>query len=120
MNREEILKKLPRTIPKESASVSMNETLINLLRENRAEKVWGKRGREKKIPSGAVVSEETPQEEQQPGPSWQINNLAEPSNDESSDEEEHNGTNCKICNIPWVERRTDGEMWRLSSMRYMQ
>ena len=34
----------------------MNKTLINLLQQNRA-----KRGREKKIPSGTVVNEETPQ-----------------------------------------------------------
>lgn len=78
----------------------MNETLINLLRQNRAEKVWEKRkGRWKKIPSGAVISEETPQEEQQLSPSWQSNHLAEPSNDESSDEEEDDGTICTICKI---------------------
>ena len=35
-----------------------------------------------------VVNEEIPQEEQQPGPSWQCNSLAESSRDESSDEED--------------------------------
>ena len=29
--------------------------------------------------------------------------MAESSNDESSDEEEDDGTNCKICKIPWIE-----------------
>ena len=36
--------------------------------------------------------------------------------DEISDEEEDNGTTCKICKIPLI--RTDGEMWRLGSMQY--
>ena len=50
----------------------MNKTLINLLQQNRA-----KRGREKKIPSGTVANEETPQEEQKPDPTRQCNSLAE-------------------------------------------
>ena len=41
------------------------------------------RGRGRKIPSDTVVNEEIPQEEQQPGPSQQYNNLAKSSNDES-------------------------------------
>ena len=53
--------------------------------------------------SGAVFSEGTPQEEHQPGPSRQSNNLVEPSNDESSDEEEHDGTTCKFCEFSWIE-----------------
>ena len=40
------------------------------------------RGRGRKIPSDTVVNEEIPQEEQQPGPSQQYNNLAKSSNDE--------------------------------------
>ena len=54
----------------------MNETLINLLQQNKADKVGG-RGRGKKMPSGTLVNEEMPQEEQPPGPSWQCNNLIE-------------------------------------------
>ena len=42
------------------------------------------RGRGKKIPSGTVVNEEIPLEEQQPGPSQQCNNLAKSSNHQSS------------------------------------
>ena len=53
--------------------------------------MWG-RGRGKKIPSSTVVNEEMPQEEQQPGPLRQCNNLAESSNDESSVEGEKDGT----------------------------
>ena len=90
MNREEILRKFLRTISQESANVSMNETLI-------------KRGRRKKIPSGTAVNEEILQEEQQPGPSRQCNNLAESSNDESRDEKEVDRTTCKMCKIPWIE-----------------
>ena len=60
------------------------------------------KGRRKKIPSGTVVNEEIPQEEQQLGPSRQCNNLAESSYVENSDEED-DGTNCKICKIPWTE-----------------
>ena len=57
----------------------MNETLINLLKQNRVQKVAGERGRGKKIPSGTVVYEEISQEEQQPDPSRQCNNLAKTS-----------------------------------------
>ena len=57
----------------------MNETLINLLKQNRVQKVAGERGRGKKIPSGTVVYEELSQEEQQPDPLRQCNNLAKPS-----------------------------------------
>ena len=60
----------------------MNETLMNLLQQNRAEKVEGKR-KWKKLPSGTVVIEKIPQEEQQPGLSRECNNLAESSYDES-------------------------------------
>ena len=35
MNREEIFKNLPQTISQEIANVSMHETLINLLQQNR-------------------------------------------------------------------------------------
>ena len=65
----------------------MNETLINLLQQNKAENVRRKSGRGKKIPSSTVVNKKIPQEEQLPDPLWQCNNLAESSNDESSDEE---------------------------------
>ena len=57
----------------------MNETLINLLKQNRVQKVAGERGRGKKIPSGTVVYEEISQEEQQSDPLRQCNNLAKPS-----------------------------------------
>ena len=94
MNRKAILRKLPTTILQESTNVSMNETLINLLQQNRTEKVGGGAwvGIGKTIPSGTVVNEETPQEEQQPDLSRQCNNLAE-----SSNEEEDDGTYCKTC-----------------------
>ena len=80
----------------------MHETLINLLQANRVEKVRGERGRGKEIPSGTDASEEIPQEEQQPRPLRQCNNLAKSSNDESSHKEEDDGTTCKICKIPWI------------------
>ena len=35
--------------------------------------MWGERGNEKKIPSGKVVNEEMPQEEEQSGP-WRLCN----------------------------------------------
>ena len=60
----------------------MNETLINLLQQNRAEKIEGKNKR-KMLPSSTVVIEKIPQEKQQPGPSRQYKNLAESSHDES-------------------------------------
>ena len=50
LNREEILRKLSKTISQESVNVSMEKALIN-------------RGRGKNIPSGTVVNEEIPQEE---------------------------------------------------------
>ena len=87
LNREEILRKLRRKISEKSANVSMNKALINTLQPNRAEKVGGRR-RGKKILSGTAVNEEIPQEEQQPGPLRQCNNLAKSSNDETTDEEE--------------------------------
>ena len=80
----------------------MHETLISLLQESRVEKVRGERGRGKEIPSGTDASEEIPQEEQQPRPLRQCNNLAKSSNDESSHKEEDDGTTCKICKIPWI------------------
>ena len=82
----------------------MNEILINLLQQNRAEKVRGG-GRGKKIPSGTVVNEEILQEQEQPCISLQCNNLAKWLNGDSSDEEEEDdGTNrnvktvqCDVC-----------------------
>ena len=54
----------------------MKETLINLLQQIRAEKVWeGQRERGEKIPSGTVVNEKISDEEKQPGPSRQCNNF---------------------------------------------
>ena len=78
----------------------MNEILINLSQQNRAENLGEKRGKEKKIPSGTIVNEEIPQKEQQLGPSRQYNNLP---NDESSDGEEDDATTCKIDKIPSIE-----------------
>ena len=43
------------------------------------------------------------QEEQQPGPLRQHNNLAESSNDESGNEEEDDNTTCKTSKSPWLE-----------------
>ena len=81
----------------------MHETLINLLQENRVEKFRGERGRGKEVPSATVTNEEIPQEEEeQPSPLRQCNNLAKSSNDESSHKEEDDGTTCKICKIPWI------------------
>ena len=39
----------------------------------------------------------------QPGPSRQCNNLTEFLNESSDEEEEDDGTNCKICKIPSIE-----------------
>ena len=103
MNRKEILRKFRRAIPQESTNVSMNETLINLLQQNRAKKVGGGRGRGKKLPSGTVAHEEIAQEQQQPGPRRKCNSLTESLNDENSDEKEYDGTTCKICKITWIE-----------------
>ena len=61
------------------------------------------------------VNEEIPQEEQQPGPSRKCNNLTESSNDESSDKED-----CNLQNLQDPLDRTDREMWKLGSMRYMR
>ena len=49
------------------------------------------------------MNKEIYQEEQQPCPLQQCNNLAESTNDGSSDEEGDDGTICKICKIPWIE-----------------
>ena len=103
LNREENLRKLPRTISQETTNVLMSETFINLLQEKRAKKFGGKRGRGKKIPSGTAVNDEIPQEKQQPGPSRIRNNLDKSSNGESSNEEESGGTTCRICQIPRIE-----------------
>ena len=54
----------------------------------------------KKIPSGTVVNEEMLQEEQQPGPSLQCNNLAKSSNDESSNEEKDGLLPAKFARSP--------------------
>ena len=78
-------------------NVSMYETLINFIAAKKGGKV-GRRGRGKKIPLGTVVNEEVPQEEQQLGRSQQCSNLAESSNDESSDGE-GDDTTCKMCKI---------------------
>ena len=80
----------------------MNKTLINLLQQYTAKEL-GKRGRGKKTPSGTVINEEIPQEEEQPGLLWQCNKLAKSSNDESSDDEEDHGTTFMICKILWRE-----------------
>ena len=71
----------------------MNETLKNLLKKNRVQKVAGERGRGKKIPSGTVVYEQISQEEQQPDPLRQCNNLAKPSKTEKCAD----WVQCDIC-----------------------
>ena len=50
-----------------------------------------------------AVNEQIPQEGQQSGLSRQCNNLVKSSNIKSSDEEEDDGTTCKICKVSWVE-----------------
>ena len=62
------------------------------------------------MPIGTVVNEEIPQEERQPGPLRQRNNLAESSNDESSDDK-GDGTIRKICKIPWLEMTEKCGYW---------
>ena len=92
----------------------MNETLTNLLQQNRAGKVEGERGRGKKIPSGTFVNKEISQEEQQPGPPRQRNNLTESSNDEEGVDD----TTCQICKSPWLELTKKCGGW--IQMRYMR
>ena len=77
MNREEILRKLPRAVSQETENVSMNETAANLLQQNKTEKVGAGRGGGRKISSGTIFNAQIPQEEQQSGPLWQCNNLSE-------------------------------------------
>ena len=60
----------------------------------------GEKKKIKKISSGTAFDEEIPQEEQQPGPLRQCNNLVESLNDESIDEKEDDRTTFKICKIP--------------------
>ena len=99
MNREEILRRLPRTSSRERAFAnekshfSMNETIINLLHQNSAEKVgkWGEKGK-RRYHLFRFSLKKIPQEKQQLGLSGQCDNLALSSNNESSDEEEDNGT----------------------------
>ena len=93
----------------------MNETLINLLKKNRVQKVAGERGRGKKIPSGTVVYEQISQEEQQPDPLRQCNNLAKPSKTEKCAD----WVQCDICDeyiCPKIydkrERETDRQKQR--------
>ena len=99
LNHEEILRGLPQTSSRESAFAnekshfSMNETIINLLQLNSAEKV-GKGGKkeERRYHRFRFSLKKIPQEKQQLGLSRQCDNLAVSSNNESSDEEEYNGT----------------------------
>ena len=72
-------------------------------------KNWGKKRKKKEYTT--VINEEIPQEEQQPGPSWQCNNLAESLNDETSDKEKDDGATCKICKIPRIELMEKCEDW---------
>ena len=102
MHHEEILRKLPRTISQESTNVSMDKTHISLFQQNRAEKIGGRRGREKKIPAAMVANEKIAQEEQQPGLSRRCSNLADSLNDERRNEEEDEATTYKICKILWI------------------
>ena len=48
LSHKEILRKILRTISQESADVSMNEILINLLKQNRAKKVGRKEEEERR------------------------------------------------------------------------
>ena len=99
LNQEEILKKLLRAISQETANISMNETLINLLQQNKTVKCGGKEEMKRRYHQ---VRLSMPQEEEQSGP-WRLcNNLTESSNGESSDEED-DGTTCQISKIPWIE-----------------
>ena len=54
------------------------------------------RGKGNKKLLGKVINEEISQKEQQPVPSYQCNNLSETLSDESSAEEQDDGTSCKI------------------------
>ena len=58
-----------------------------------------------------IPQEEIPQEEQQPDPARQCNNVAEWLNGESSDEEEDDGTTCKIFKISWIESTEKCDDW---------
>ena len=89
----------------------MNETLINCLQKNRTEKVKEKRGMGKNISTGTIVDEKIPQEEKQPDPSQQCNNLPESSNEDSSDEEKNDGTTCKIFKIPRIKLKEKCGDW---------
>ena len=111
MNCEENLSKLLRTISQESANVSINETLINLLQQNRAEKKLGGKEEEKgRYNQVRLPNDEIPEEEEQLGPSQQYNNLAESLNDESSDEKNCE-TTCKVCKTPWIEMTEKYRDW---------
>ena len=61
------------------------------------------------MPSETVVNEEIAQDEQQPGPSRQGNNLVELSDDESSDEKKERWWFC-LQNLQYPLDGTDGEM----------
>ena len=84
------MRKLRKKIYEKSANVSMNETLVNLLQQNRAKKLG--REKRKEYTTRCVSHEEKPQEEQQTVLSRKCNNLGESSNDKSSDAKENDGT----------------------------
>ena len=100
------LRKLPRTISEESANVSMNEILINLLQQNRAEKVEvggrGKRYHQVQLLMRKYLSKSSSQvhccntssdDESSDGVA----------NDESSNGKEDDGITCEICEINLIE-----------------
>ena len=94
LDRNEVLRKLPKTITEAQVDQSMNETLIDLLQTKHGDKCVIKKSWGKHVEAGIIVNTE-------PAANYV-------SDSSSEEEDEDDGTVCKICSIKW----SNGLTWQ--------
>ena len=97
LDRNEVLRKLLKTITEAQVDQSMNETLIDLLQRNRGDKRVTKKSRGKHVEAGIIVNTEP------------AANYVSDSN--SQEEDVDDGTVCKICSFKWIDLTENSSMW---------
>ena len=97
LDRNEVLRKLPKTITEAQVDQSMNETLIDLLQTKHGDKCVIKKSWGKHVEAGIIVNTE-------PAANYV-------SDSSSEEEDEDDGTVCKICSIKWIDLTENSSIW---------
>ena len=97
LDRNEVLRKLPKTITEAQVDQSMNETLIDLLQTKHGDKCIIKKSWGKHIEAGIIANTE-------PAANYV-------SDSSSEEEDEDDGTVCKICSVKWIDLTENSGIW---------